>query len=116
MSQEEESMLTPFIPCSAKLPIIALLQASFFPNYAWCRFRFMLSNCCYSYFPVMKTFFFKGPSSYITELPNYPAYLTEVSCKRRLRGLKILLTGQGYLYHLSYLVFSLIFFTFVWWI
>lgn len=77
-SQEERKisiMLTPFIPCSAKLPIIALFAGFFFPSYAgFVSFSlYMLSIVVILLSAlVMKTFFFKGnPSSYITELPNY---------------------------------------------
>lgn len=68
-------MLTPFIPCSAKLPIIALFAGFFFPTqsglvsfslYMMSIFIILLSAM------IMKTFFFKGtPSAFISELPNY---------------------------------------------
>ena len=77
-SQDERRMsimLTPFIPCSAKLPIIALFAGFFFPNHAG-----LISFSLYMLAIViillsaiiMKTFFFKGtPSAFISELPNY---------------------------------------------
>ena len=77
-AQEERQisiMLTPFIPCSAKLPIIALFAGFFFPNQSG-----LISFSLYMLAIViilisaliMKTFFFKGtPSSFISELPNY---------------------------------------------
>lgn len=68
-------MLTPFIPCSAKLPIIALFAGFFFQEqsgfisfslYMVSIFIILLSAI------IMKTFFFKGtPSAFISELPNY---------------------------------------------
>lgn len=68
-------MLTPFIPCSAKLPIIALFAGFFFKEqsgfisfslYMLSIFIILLSAI------IMKTFFFKGtPSAFISELPNY---------------------------------------------
>ena len=68
-------MLTPFIPCSAKLPIIALFAGFFFQEqsgfisfslYMLSIFIILLSAI------IMKTFFFKGtPSAFISELPNY---------------------------------------------
>lgn len=68
-------MLTPFIPCSAKLPIIALFAGFFFPTqsglvsfslYMMSIFIILLSAI------IMKTFFFKAtPSAFISELPNY---------------------------------------------
>jgi ferrous iron transport protein B len=68
-------MLTPFIPCSAKLPIIALFASFFFPNHAGLvSFSlYMLSIVIILLSAIiMKTFFFKGtPSAFISELPNY---------------------------------------------
>lgn len=68
-------MLTPFIPCSAKLPIIALFAGFFFPNiagfvsaslYLLSIVIIMLSAL------IMKAFFFKGkPSAFVFELPAY---------------------------------------------
>lgn len=68
-------MLTPFIPCSAKLPIIALFAGFFFPSaagfvsaslYLLSIVIIMLSAL------IMKAFFFKGqPSAFVFELPAY---------------------------------------------
>lgn len=68
-------MLTPFIPCSAKLPIIALFAGYFFENnsgivsaslYFLAVIIILLSAI------VMKKFFFKkGSSTFISELPEY---------------------------------------------
>lgn len=77
-SQDERRisiMLTPFIPCSAKLPIIALFAGFFFPNnsgfVSFSLYMFSIVVILISAL-IMKTVFFKGqPSSYITELPNY---------------------------------------------
>ncbi|MDY0210172.1 MAG: ferrous iron transport protein B [Acholeplasma sp.] len=77
-SQDERRisiMLTPFIPCSAKLPIIALFAGFFFPNNSgFVSFSLYMMSIVVILVSalIMKTFFFKGqPSSYITELPNY---------------------------------------------
>lgn len=77
-AQEERRMsimLTPFIPCSAKLPIIALFAGFFFPKYAgFVSFSlYMLAIIIILLSAIiMKTFFFKGsPSAFISELPNY---------------------------------------------
>ena len=69
------SILTPFIPCSAKLPIIALFAGYFFPESAG------IASASLYFFAIiviilsaliMKTFIFKKTSStYISELPDY---------------------------------------------
>jgi len=69
------TILTPFIPCSAKLPIIALFAGYFFPEssglvsaslYFFAIIVIILSAC------MMKKFIFKNTSStYISELPEY---------------------------------------------
>lgn len=69
------TILTPFIPCSAKLPIIALFAGYFFPEnsglisaslYFFAIFVIILSAC------IMKRFVFKNTSTtYISELPEY---------------------------------------------
>jgi len=69
------SILTPFIPCSAKLPIIALFAGYFFPEAAG------IASASLYFFAIiviilsaliMKTFIFKNTSStYISELPDY---------------------------------------------
>ncbi len=68
-------MVTPFIPCSAKLPIIALFAGFFFPNYAgFVSFSLYVLSILIILLSaiIMKTFFFKGtPSAFISELPNY---------------------------------------------
>lgn len=69
------TILTPFIPCSAKLPIIALFSGFFFDKYSG-----MVSASLYFFAIiviilsaiVMKKFVFKNTSStYISELPEY---------------------------------------------
>lgn len=69
------TILTPFIPCSAKLPIIALFASYFFPNSSG-----LVSASLYFFAIVvivlsaliMKRFVFKHTSStYISELPEY---------------------------------------------
>lgn len=68
-------MLTPFIPCSAKLPIITLFAGYFFRDYAG------LASASLYFFAIfvillsayiMKNILFKGKtSSFILELPDY---------------------------------------------
>lgn len=69
------TILTPFIPCSAKLPIIALFAGYFFPENSG------LASASLYFFAIiviiigallMKKFIFKHTSStYISELPDY---------------------------------------------
>lgn len=68
-------MLTPFIPCSAKLPIITLFAGYFFTNRSGlisASLYFMsIAIILISAF-ILKKVYFKGrPSSYISELPKY---------------------------------------------
>ena len=73
--REMTTILTPFIPCSAKLPIIALFSGYFFKDYAG------ITSASLYFFAiiiiilsamVMKKFVFKHTSStYISELPEY---------------------------------------------
>ncbi|MDD4212176.1 MAG: ferrous iron transport protein B [Bacilli bacterium] len=76
--QEERRMsiiLTPFIPCSAKLPIIVLFAGYFFPNHAGlvsASMYFLAIFVILISAVIMKKFFFKGkPSAFISELPEY---------------------------------------------
>ncbi len=68
-------MLTPFVPCSAKLPIITLFAGYFFGDYSGVvsasLYFFAIIVIILSAF-VMKSILFKGKtSSFILELPNY---------------------------------------------
>lgn len=67
-------MLTPFIPCGAKLPVFALLVGAFFPEHVWVApsmyvlgiFMVILSGL------ILKNTLFKGEAApYILELPDY---------------------------------------------
>ncbi len=77
-NQNERKMsivLTPFIPCSAKLPIIALFAGAFFPNSAGLvsasLYFFAIAVILFSAV-LLKKFIFKGKSStFISELPEY---------------------------------------------
>ena len=68
-------MCTPFIPCSAKLPIIALFTGYFFDKYAGLAtvlLYFLAIIVILISALIMKKFFFKGNSSaFISELPEY---------------------------------------------
>ncbi len=68
-------MLTPFIPCSAKLPIIIVFTSYFFKDQtglvAFSLYALAVAIILISAF-IMKKFFFKGqPSAFISELPEY---------------------------------------------
>lgn len=68
-------VLTPFIPCSAKLPIITLFTGSFFGSYGWlaAASMYLLAIAIILVTAVcLKKFYFKGSSSsFISELPEY---------------------------------------------
>ncbi len=68
---------TPFIPCSAKLPIIALFGGAFFDKYSGlitASLYFLAIIVILLSAFIMKKFFFKGdPASFISELPEFKA-------------------------------------------
>ena len=77
-NEDERTMttiLTPFIPCSAKLPIIALFAGYFFPDssgIASASLYFFAIAVIILSAVIMKKFVFKHTSStYISELPEY---------------------------------------------
>ncbi len=68
-------LLTPFIPCSAKLPIIALFTSYFFKSYAWLvtLSLYLLSVICIllSALVIKRLFYKNTESTFISELPDY---------------------------------------------
>ena len=67
-------MLTPFIPCSAKLPIIALFSAVFFPGQGWVfpsMYLIAVSLIIISGLVLKKIYKFESSSTFILELPEY---------------------------------------------
>ena len=67
-------MCTPFIPCSAKLPIMSLFAGYFFKNAALVTISFYFLSIIVIIISslIMKKFFFKGSNSaFISELPEY---------------------------------------------
>ncbi len=87
-NEDERTMttiLTPFIPCSAKLPIMALFTGYFFPDNAGvasASFYFLAIAIIIVCALVMKKFIFKHTSStFISELPDYklpsPKYIAK---------------------------------------
>jgi ferrous iron transport protein B len=68
------TMLTPFVPCGAKLPIIALLAAVFFPGSTWVfpsMYLLAAVVIVLSGLLIKKIFNLKNDSSFILELPEY---------------------------------------------
>lgn len=68
-------ILTPFIPCSAKLPIIALFAGMFFGKYAWLvtfsMYLLAIVIILLSAITIHKLFYTQSDSSFISELPDY---------------------------------------------
>ncbi|GAA0765889.1 ferrous iron transport protein B [Clostridium subterminale] len=68
-------MLTPFIPCSAKLPVFALLAGAFFPTQPWAApsmYFLGIAMVILSGIILKKTKLFKGdPAPFVMELPQY---------------------------------------------
>lgn len=69
------AMLTTFMPCSAKLPIIALIAGAFFPNSSWVApsaYFVGMGAIVLSGIALKKTKLFSGdPAPFIMELPVY---------------------------------------------
>lgn len=69
------AMLTPFVPCSAKLPIIALFAGYFFSSFAWLvtlSLYLMAIIVILLSALIIKKFIYKNSlSSYLSELPEY---------------------------------------------
>jgi len=76
-------LLTPFIPCSAKLPIIALFATFFFPAYSglvsFGMYFLAIVVIVLSALLLKRRFFKQKPGTFISELPDYhwphPVYL-----------------------------------------
>ena len=68
-------MVTTFMPCSAKLPIIALIAGAFFPNQSWVSpsaYFLGVASIVLSGIALKKTKHFSGdPAPFIMELPAY---------------------------------------------
>ncbi len=76
---------TPFIPCSAKLPIIAMFAGAFFDQYSGLitvSLYFLAIVIILISSVILKKFFFKGnPSSFISELPEYKLPSIKYVCR-----------------------------------
>ncbi|MEG0371156.1 MAG: ferrous iron transport protein B [Clostridium sp.] len=67
-------MLTPFIPCSAKLPVFALLIGAFFPSHSWVgpSMYFVGIGMVIVSGIILKKTLFKGETApFVMELPEY---------------------------------------------
>lgn len=68
-------MLTPFIPCGAKLPVFALMIGAFFPNSVWVApsiYFLGIAMVIISGIILKQTKLFKGdPAPFVMELPQY---------------------------------------------
>ncbi len=68
-------LITTFMPCSAKLPIIALVAGAFFPNASWVApsaYFLGITSIVLSGIALKKTRLFSGdPAPFIMELPAY---------------------------------------------
>lgn len=73
--KEMTIMLSPFVPCSAKLPIIVLFASEFFPNFRGLvsiAFYFLSVVIIVLCATILKKFIYKNKNtSYIAELPEY---------------------------------------------
>ncbi len=68
------SILTPFVPCGAKLPIIALFTATFFKEHTWVgpsMYVIAIGMIIVSGLLLKKMFVWENTSSFILELPEY---------------------------------------------
>jgi ferrous iron transport protein B len=68
------TILTPFVPCGAKLPIIALFTAVFFPDNSWIGasvYLIAIAMIIIGGLLLKKIFVWESTSSFIMELPEY---------------------------------------------
>lgn len=79
-SEQEKKMtiiLTPFVPCSAKLPLIALFSSAFFGDFAWLitlsLYLFAIIMIIFGAVILKKIFHTPESATYISELPDYHA-------------------------------------------
>ncbi|MDO4721206.1 MAG: ferrous iron transport protein B [Peptostreptococcaceae bacterium] len=68
------TMLAPFVPCGAKLPIIAMISAAFFPGESWVLPSAFLVSFVVIFFSgllLKRIFVWENTSHFILELPEY---------------------------------------------
>ncbi len=89
------TILTPFVPCGAKLPIIALFSAAFFPGSSWVGpsvYMLAIAVIIFSGLLLKKLFVWESNTEFIMELPEYKV----PSVKRAF--FQMLDKGKGFIY------------------
>lgn len=89
------TILTPFVPCGAKLPIIALFSAVFFPGSSWVgpsMYMIAFAVIALGGLLLKKLFVWETQSSFIIELPEYkvPSLKTAI--------MKMFAQAKGFIY------------------
>ena len=104
-------MTTTFVPCGAKLPIIALIAGAFFDNagwVAWSAYFVGVAAIICSGIILKKTKMFAGdPAPFVMELPAYHlAYRWQ--CTEKYVGTRLVLHQEGRYHHPSFYHRSLV--------
>ncbi|NLK71816.1 MAG: ferrous iron transporter B [Clostridiales bacterium] len=85
------TILTPFIPCGAKLPIIALFSAVFFPGESWVApsvYILAIIMIIIGGLLLKKIFVWENTSSFIIELPEYKVPSLKHAFKQMMKQAK----------------------------
>jgi len=85
------TILTPFVPCSAKLPIITLFSVVFFPNAIWVgpsMYIIAFAMIAIGGILLRKLFAFESTSTFIIELPEYKIPSIKHAFKQMFRQAK----------------------------
>lgn len=85
------TILTPFIPCGAKLPIIALFSAVFFPGESWVApsvYILAIIMIIIGGLLLKKIFVWENTSSFIIELPEYKVPSLKHAFKQMIKQAK----------------------------
>lgn len=85
------TMLTPFVPCGAKLPIIVLMSAVFFPGATWVfPSMYLVAGILIIIGGLLlkKIFKFESKSTFILELPEYKVPSLKHAFKQMIRHAK----------------------------
>ncbi|WP_459129959.1 ferrous iron transporter B [Guggenheimella bovis] len=96
------ALLTPFVPCSAKLPVIGLISVSFFPKSSWVApsiYILAVFIIVISGHLVKKIYPTKGAKPFIVELPDY-RFPNVRQAVRRMLG-----QAKSFLYKASTVIF-----------
>lgn len=103
------TILTPFVPCGAKLPIIALFSAVFFPTSTWVgpsMYLIAFGMIALGGLILRKIFVWENTSNFIIELPEYKIPSIKYAFRQMIKQAK------GFIYKASTII--LIMNTFVW--